>query len=922
MATIREILRGLVAFVTGLWWVLEDGARVLYACRAAALVVAIGALLIAETDQARDMVLIAAREASTWAQVGLAACVLAWAVASWFWSRLTLDVTFASPPPPVNSAWREFVHAAWVDNIPRLIGAAAIWSLAVAFFRSARALRLAGSDAASFYEQRGWICVAAGFVLYAVFVARRYILRWLGRPVLSWLGIYATFVKGRPVLKWLSWPVLSWFHGRNPGKPTVSMTRTRARYSRVHHVLSKTGLGLLLLSLITTPFFTYRFLVDPVSAAAFFGDSVRAILFGLAILVSLLGALVLFGEQHRLPLFSGVLLAAVIVPVAFSDTHDVRLCRDQQRCADLVAEAGKVDRRMSLRDTFGAWWAENSAEELTKRVSTYGGPEDMVVPPMIVVAAAGGASRAAYWTTQVLGELAEREPNFVRRLFMISGVSGGSLGATVFRSLIEEDRLTNGGGDSQLLPDAARRGGEFMAHDFLAPAMATGLYVDLPLAPFSFSRNIVTLDRAIALEKSWEHAWNDRRPRADAKDGFNWSDGFVWTFGSSQRPWPILALNGTSVEKGKRVIASNVRFHEADVGLTMAQPENRYDALSMLQSDVPISTAVTMSARFPVISPSGGLRDRHGNAVGRVVDGGLFENFGALTADEVVRYVAHRLPEARRLEKPVVPIVILISSDPTLDPLMSYETLYGSNTPLIATTQSKPDCDSLDGTTVAAAVPAAGHKLDECPYRPRETAQSLLDPALSLYTGRTARGESLAGSLLGRLKDLNRAIYDDLNEKIDDSLVAVGLPKQSRPTSIYRRMGGIEDAGFFHFRQCRIDRRKSPTMSWHNSERGRETMRIMTGLGGEHDPRGAEKGDRDTSAADLDPCGNAAEFHRLCVKLARVADGLDDDQAQAQCAGRWPSPARRPADQIVDAPSNVDRSAVTPVEGNRRVTPP
>jgi hypothetical protein len=58
-------------------------------------------------------------------------------------------------------------------------------------------------------------------------------------------------------------------------------------------------------------------------------------------------------------------------------------------------------------------------------------------------------------------------------------------------------------------------------------------------------------------------------------------------------------------------------------------------------------------------------------------------------------------------------------------------------------------------------------------------------------------------------------------------------------------MGGTEEAGFFHFRQCRIDGRKSPTMSWHNSERGRETMRIMTGLGGDHDPRGF-RNNRDT----------------------------------------------------------------------------
>jgi hypothetical protein len=868
---IRKILRAIGGFLAGLWWVLEDGAAVLYTCRAAALVVAIGAILIAETDQARDMVLITASDATTWAEIGLIACVLAWAMASWFWSRLTLDLAFASPAPPQNSPWREFVHAAWVDNVPRLLGAAAVWSVAVAFFRSARALELAGSEAVDFYESRARFCVWAGVGLYAIFVLRRPILRWL-------------------------------FPGWQADRP-VRLAKTRHRYRKVHHVLSKTGTCLLLAAVISTPLFSYWFLEDPVAAAAFFGDAVRAVLFGLAILVTVLGALVLFGEYRRLPLFSGAILATVIVPVACSDTHDVRLCRDASRCADLVAKADHSDNRMSLRQTFGEWWKENAAEQLTKPLDTNDGPNDIVVPPLIMVAAAGGASRAAYWTTQVLGELAEREPNFVRRLFMISGVSGGSLGATVFRSLIEEDRRANGGEDSPGLADAAKRGGEFVGHDFLGPAMATGLYVDIPFAPISFWRDIVAMDRAVALEKSWEHAWDDRKPTQNLKNAFAWSDGFVRTFGSSQRPWPILVLNGTSVEKGKRILTSNIRFWEGTFGSTMSQPENRYDALAMLQSDVPISTAVTMSARFPVISPSGGLRDRAGKLVGRVVDGGLFENFGALTADEVVRYVAHRLPEARTLKKPVVPIVILISSDPTMDPLMSNETRWGLDQPLIATAQSKPDCESLDGKKVAEPVPAAGQAFSECPYRAHETAQTFVDPALSLYTGRTARGESVAASLLGRLKDLNRAIYDGLTLRINYFLQAAHLPPVTEHTAVYRRLGGTEDAGFFHFRQCRIPGRKSPTMSWHNSERGRETMRIMTGLGGEHDPKGARQEDRDTFLADLDHCGNAAEFYRLCVKLARVADGLKEDEAQAECAKRWPTPIGKPINQMAGTSS-------------------
>ncbi|MEQ1577231.1 MAG: WD40 repeat domain-containing protein [Hyphomicrobium sp.] len=50
--------------------------------------------------------------------------------------------------------------------------------------------------------------------------------------------------------------------------------------------------------------------------------------------------------------------------------------------------------------------------------------------------------------------------------------------------------------------------------------------------------------------------------------------------------------------------------------------------------DIRLSTAATMSARFPIISPHGTLRSG-GRLVDRVVDGGYFENFGALTALEL-----------------------------------------------------------------------------------------------------------------------------------------------------------------------------------------------------------------------------------------------------------------------------------------------
>ena len=47
-----------------------------------------------------------------------------------------------------------------------------------------------------------------------------------------------------------------------------------------------------------------------------------------------------------------------------------------------------------------------------------------------------GGLRAAYWTATVLGELHDRIDHFDQHLFAVSGVSGGSVGASVYRALI------------------------------------------------------------------------------------------------------------------------------------------------------------------------------------------------------------------------------------------------------------------------------------------------------------------------------------------------------------------------------------------------------------------------------------------------------------------------------------------------------
>src|SRR4030095_3725701 len=55
--------------------------------------------------------------------------------------------------------------------------------------------------------------------------------------------------------------------------------------------------------------------------------------------------------------------------------------------------------------------------------------------------------------------------------------------------------------------------------------------------------------------------------------------------------------------------------------------------------DVSVATAVHNTARFPYISAAGRLRAKNGENLGHLVDGGYFENTGADTLIDLLRYL-------------------------------------------------------------------------------------------------------------------------------------------------------------------------------------------------------------------------------------------------------------------------------------------
>ena len=279
--------------------------------------------------------------------------------------------------------------------------------------------------------------------------------------------------------------------------------------------------------------------------------------------------------------------------------------------------------------------------------------------PVYIAAAEGGGLRAAYWTGSVLGELERAtEGRFSRRLFAISGVSGGSLGGAAFVSELGP-RIDCNTPEPVNVRNCTRH---FLKGDFLAPVVAYLLFPDM-LQRFIPFIPIRGFDRARALELSWERSWEQTHPGAR-------SNPFAAPYEASASTLvPRLFLNGTRVETGKRVLVSPARFDEDEL------PEvDDLLAIGGKPWSVPLSTAVHLSARFTYVSPPAKICKDAGETCsldevwGRVVDGGYHENSGAQTATGLLRALrrAARQFEAAQPAGPtrIQPRVVIITNDP------------------------------------------------------------------------------------------------------------------------------------------------------------------------------------------------------------------------------------------------------------------
>lgn len=389
---------------------------------------------------------------------------------------------------------------------------------------------------------------------------------------------------------WGRRPILRWLHGALNFTPQqhgwMQMPAAHLPQKR-----SAAGLAVLSVSVLSSLAQLAWALTDPVGFAQEIGAPWTVALLALSGITPVLTVILLLSAEGGVPLFSGLLVATILFSL-WTDNHQIRLL------------PSPPPDRPDLEKALTNW------REAVKTDPS---------PTLILVATSGGASRAAYWTSDVLGGIQDNHSEFAKHVFAISSVSGGSLGAVYFRALLEEKQAGTKLGSYQEMADALLRG------DYLGPVVAGMLYGDLMQTVIPFP---IMPDRARALEKSWERTWSNVIHTHRMEQAFGTAP--------AEKDWlPLLLLNGTDVGSGGRWLTGSLIWPEA------ADPSTARDFLQSAASPIRYSTAADNSARFPGISPPGrfiSIARNHPKKVreARIVDGGYYENSGAATVIDLL----------------------------------------------------------------------------------------------------------------------------------------------------------------------------------------------------------------------------------------------------------------------------------------------
>ncbi len=274
-------------------------------------------------------------------------------------------------------------------------------------------------------------------------------------------------------------------------------------------------------------------------------------------------------------------------------------------------------------------------------------------PKVVIVCTSGGGIRAAVWTGVVLREL-ERDPALPRfrdNIRLITGASGGMVGATLYAADFEHNEWGEGHIDALAKDSLTRTAQSLLVRDlmwntvFVRPGAAAGWDRGRTLQ-WKWGLNA----KAALGRNPFDRTFADLRPleRAGRRPSLVLSPVMVEDARrlliSNLDVAELTTASGPGAGRDRQLTRSAVEFHrlfpdmrrdefrERFVGPRVGAGAVSAAAARVATSDAfTVGTAARMNATFPVISPAVSLPTAPAR---RLVDAGIYDNYGVNLAAE------------------------------------------------------------------------------------------------------------------------------------------------------------------------------------------------------------------------------------------------------------------------------------------------
>ena len=339
--------------------------------------------------------------------------------------------------------------------------------------------------------------------------------------------------------------------------------------------------------------------------------SLPVLLAGIVFYILLFTLLIRISLWKKINFVLLIVAAGLIISVSVpNDYHDVKLISQSSRPGP-----------PKLEDYFKGWLLQRRAEI-----------ESSDSFPVFLVNTYGGGIRAAAFTNMVFSYLdscmiANRRDHkgFEHFVFAVSGASGGTVGAAL--QCAYRAQHLDGSSNAYALDSFQR----FYRHDFLTPVLSNMLGADAWSSVSSFH---LWRDRSEIQENIWA-GFGRQELHLDLGQEFD----ALWDT-SAHNPAryevPLLFSNTLNIDDGLKGICAPVTLMPDDFPATIFI-RSELDAINAVHwkqkesgQSLSLITGAFLSARFPIISPSGKLGGRY-----NFMDGGCRDNSGASTSEDI-----------------------------------------------------------------------------------------------------------------------------------------------------------------------------------------------------------------------------------------------------------------------------------------------